>query len=405
MSFHGSVVASFGDDPESILARLDYLLAETSPDQAFQLATARAAYDLWLRGFSVVPPDELGSKQPIGKNVPWKMFQVQRATPAQMYQWYIVEKRSGVGVVTGAVSWHLHCLEWEARAVSEGFFAECVEGFVRDGLADTWNALSAYMERTPSGGVHVYYRLRSDRSRKVIVAGRGSDGNSKVYVEDLGGGGYVIAGPSFGTIHPSGGSYIPTTTPWLSEAIDGMADYVEALQNGNAPLFRANVFEVGAIDALHASIRCTAEAAGIVTPVEAPQPAVVPFEHYRRSRQWVGKRSVAYWFDRLKADPNVQDIVFGLVSEAGWTELERRNGIIYLNRPDTDSHLNVHGTIGHRGPGVFYSFSTTDKLFGEKGPLGAQRTFSPGQVLAVVRHKGNYRAAADDIARYYGEAR
>ncbi len=76
----------------------------------------RAAAEAVQAGLSIVPPREDGSKAPDGA---WKQFQAERPTPAVLREWY--GPRTGLGVVCGAVSGNLECLDFDDREVYERF--------------------------------------------------------------------------------------------------------------------------------------------------------------------------------------------------------------------------------------------------------------------------------------------
>jgi putative DNA primase/helicase len=67
-----------------------------------------------------------------------------------------------LAVLCGAVSGGLEMLELEGRAVAEGMGQRLVESVHAAGLSAVWQRIvvDGYAERTPSGGVHLIYRLR-----------------------------------------------------------------------------------------------------------------------------------------------------------------------------------------------------------------------------------------------------
>jgi putative DNA primase/helicase len=185
-----------------------------------------AALDALAAGLSVVPPKEDGSKAPDGR---WKEYQRSRATSTEIDAWYVTQgrpKRTGLGIVCGAVSGNLECLEFDAQGECYAPFRDAARAL---GLGDVVDRLEAgYLERSPSGGVHWFYRCDrvegsaklamrykdpsefDDDDRKAVekAAARGQVYRPvKTLVETRGEGGYIVVAPSHGRVHPTGKPY------------------------------------------------------------------------------------------------------------------------------------------------------------------------------------------------------
>ena len=113
-------------------------------------AVQQAASEAVLAGLSIVPPREDGSKAPEGA---WKQYQGARPTPAVLHEWY--GPRSGLGVVCGAVSGNLECLDFDDREVYERFLELAHQAELDDVVR---RLETGYVEDSPSGGVHYLYR-------------------------------------------------------------------------------------------------------------------------------------------------------------------------------------------------------------------------------------------------------
>jgi putative DNA primase/helicase len=118
------------------------------------LTTALALADA---GCSVVPARADGTKAPFAS---WKQYQDERASPDQIRTWLNVHRVDGIGVITGAVSGNLEMLELEGRAMTEGLLQTYARMLADHGLELLWKRVVAgYAELTPSGGLHILYRV------------------------------------------------------------------------------------------------------------------------------------------------------------------------------------------------------------------------------------------------------
>lgn len=151
-------------------------------------------------GVSVIPIAPNFSKRP---PLPWKPYQGRIASLDEVSEWWGNGRAYGLALICGAVSGNLELTEIEGRAMKAGapariFMAcdelDCAEVFDR--------LLSGYTQESPSGGLHLLYRV-SDHpvpgNTKLAVR---ADGD--VLAETRGEGGYVVGAPSPGTCHPSG---------------------------------------------------------------------------------------------------------------------------------------------------------------------------------------------------------
>jgi hypothetical protein len=224
-------------------------------------ADARAAAAAALEaGLSAVPPREDGTKAPDGR---WKEYQRSRATSAELGAWYGTRgrpKRAGVGLVCGAVSGGLECLEFDAGGEAYEWYKARARAL---GLGDLVERVEAgYLERSPSGGVHWLYRSDpvdgntkladrykdpaefNDYDREAVekAAARGKAHRPvQTLIETRGEGGYVVVAPSGGGVHPSGRPYerlrggfktIATITPDEREALWNVARSFDSLDDG-----------------------------------------------------------------------------------------------------------------------------------------------------------------------------
>jgi len=300
-------------------------------------------------GLCVVPPLDDGSKAPDGT---WKQFQVRRPSAGQIDDWY-ADGRTGVGVICGAVSGGLEMLEFEGRAVAEG-----VQGRYRDlaeaaGLGAVLSRiLTGYAEDTPTGGLHLLYRVPTPLGNTKLASrpatARELDAKPqdriKVLMETRGEGGYVIVAPSNGHVHPSGGAW-----KLVSGGFDRIATITDAERD---ELFRL----ARMLDTM---------------PVEPPRdPGTTA----------VGDRPG----DRYNAAPDVQDRILAVLLDHGWTKVWQKSETVYLRRPGKER--SVSATLGHIAPGVLRVFSTSTVF--------EARAYDPFGVYAILEHEGDFVAAA-----------
>jgi hypothetical protein len=112
-------------------------------------------------GLSVVRVKEDGSKQP---DRSWKQYQIQRSTPAEHDAWFDPDRRGGpaqgIGVVFGAVSGNVEMLEFEGRAITDGYLDRVTEIAEASGLGEVWKQVAnGWVRQSPSGGMHFHVRV------------------------------------------------------------------------------------------------------------------------------------------------------------------------------------------------------------------------------------------------------
>lgn len=222
---------------------------------------ALAWYDA---GCSVIPIRPDGTKRP---NCIWGDYQTTPASRTQIHDWFHNKERDpGIGVICGNVSGNLEMLELEGRAAAGDDLTRIAEQCEAHGVADEYAQLltHGYAEWTPSGGLHLLYRIadhpvpgntkvaRRPATISELVAN--PDDKIKVMAETRGEGGYVIVAPTGGTVHPTGDSWttvagrigdIPTIT-WdvrnrIHQAVHAALDTMPA-----APPPRPNLATIAA---------------------------------------------------------------------------------------------------------------------------------------------------------------
>lgn len=345
--------------------------------------TARQVASLAYRsGFCVVPPKEDGTKAPETEVVTrdqltallgaeqanhilkgreraatWKHWQIVRPSPEQERAWY-ANGRSGVGIITGAISGNAELFEFDDFETYEAYKATAKSS----GLGDVVERLeTGYVEYTPRGGVHWLYRCQQIAGNTELARrpnGTIPDGSPKidVLIETRGQGGYAVLAPSNGRVHPEGKPY---------RLLRGSIDTIAAI----TPEERRALWELAAsFDEM-------------------------PKSEYRRSQQQtsmhVNGTRPGDDFDRRADWPS-------LLEPHGWQFVAARDDTEYWRRPG--KHFGVSATIN--GPGV-----NPDRLyvFSSSTVFESRRSYSKFQAYALLNHQGDFAAAARELAeRGYG---
>lgn len=205
------------------------MTATERPPDTFTAALAWASV-----GCSVVPVTTDGTKAP---DRTWKQYQTQPATPDQLRNWF-ADGHPGLGVICGTVSGNLEMLEFEGRAVTENLIPAFAQTATDTGHADTWATVSSGCAvMSPSHGLHLYYRVTGGVDGNTKLASRHATDDEltpdetqrltrgkraiRVLIETRGEGGFVVAPPSHGPVHPTGRPWRfitgdPTTIPTIT---------------------------------------------------------------------------------------------------------------------------------------------------------------------------------------------
>jgi P4 family phage/plasmid primase-like protien len=178
-------------------------------------------------GVSVLPISPGGNKKPALSS--WKALQSERMTAAQVDGYWGNGSRFGVALICGAVSGSLEMTELEVDATKASDLQAVAEECDLRGVRWLWDELFnyGYMEWTPSGGLHLIYRvedheipgntklaMRLAEDDELNPEERRSRGNNpnlqfwRTRAETRGEGGYVVVAPTSGLCHSSG-------QPWI----------------------------------------------------------------------------------------------------------------------------------------------------------------------------------------------
>lgn len=271
-----------------------------------------------IAGLSVVPPRQDGTKGPLSEPVPiacdhpacaakraagdltgWTHRQHTAATIAELEQLY-AQGLTGVGLACGYAG--LEMVELEAKAVADGLVDIFAERMGAAGLGELWARVNlGWRVRTPTGGLHWHLRtddplpnqklafrpptpaeVEADLAERRAELPDGANlhpGYRTPHVllaETRGTGGFTIAAPTNGGVHPRGGSWTteaggPATVPHLTTAErDALYDVFRTLDTRPPPPV-AEPIEVAR------------------TPYSGPASAMwmdATVEHYNRDTTW-----------------------------------------------------------------------------------------------------------------------
>lgn len=331
----------------------------------------------WLHaGFNLIPIRADGTKRPLFE---WKRFMTDRTTEAMVEFWLGRNPGAGLGIVCGAVSGDLEMLELEGRAhTAEGLAKIQAEVRKHPSADDAWNTITqGLVVESPSGGVHFFYRIGDNTvPGNTKIAQRPATAEEleanpkakvKVLAETRGEGGFVVAAPTGGTVHPTGLSW---------EIVSGGPESVPTISWDERQCLHA---------AIYAALDEMPEVQEVPPKPEGPRPT---------APQGDGTRPGDDFNDR--ADWSDQDLLGG----AGWTISHRQGNTTYWVKPGANPRDGHHATTGRDGSGAndrLYVFSTSTE-FPTEEPL------SKFAVYAMLNHNGDFKAATRALsADGYGD--
>lgn len=304
-------------------------------------------------GLSVQPPKEDGTKAPDAAE--WVSRQTIRATEDEVRRWY-ANGRTGLGVITGAVSGGLEMFEFEGRAIDAGLGEAFIDAAEASGLGELVSRIAeGYTERTPSGGLHWLFRTDAPVTAKLA-----SGPDRLCLIESKGEGGYTITAPSYGSVHPTGG-------PW--ELVAGGFDSIATI----TPQEHAELHRLAA------------------TFDQAPRAKA------REPRSERSDGSTKY--EVTPGDDYNARVPWGDILEPhGWRRLfTTRGGNEHWVRPGKD--VGTSATINDNGEGVLYVFTGSTAF----EPDAAYSRFA---AFSVLNHGGDLKSAAAALENAgYGKVR
>lgn len=313
---------------------------------------ALAWYDA---GCSVIRVALDGTKRPDGA---WKQYQTGRAERDTVDHWF-ADSHPGVGLVCGTVSGNLELLELEGRAVAAGMVTALRDTAADAGIPDAWQRISTGCAvMSPSGGLHLLYRVEGGVTGNTKLARRLDErAQPQPLIETRGEGGFVVAAPSHGPVHPTGRAW---------QFVSGSPDTIPTITADER-------------DALHAAARSLDQ---LPTPEPIPEPTVLDNDHAANGTA-------------PGADYNTRGTWEQLLTPHGWVPVRRIGNATYWRRPG--KNIGISAVTGGEAADYLYVWTTSTEL-------PSERAMSKWRAYAMLEHAGDFSTAAKQLrADGYGQ--
>lgn len=298
-------------------------------------------------GLSIIPVRDKpqiykGKEYTVKSAYPWGKWQKERITEQEL--WFLMTDKydtTAVAIVGGAVSGNLEIIDIDVKnwpGIDAKLFQELQL------LYPTLFA-SLRINKTPSGGYHIFYRV----STGVIPGNKKlakKEGSKEAAIETRGEGGYVVAPPSLGyTIHQS--APIPTIS-W-----EDRCSIISICESYNQVIKTVAPFKA--------------------TKNEDRWYSVNPFEDFNQSSE-----------------------AEGVLITNGWTESDRSSRFIWFTRPDKGKGVSASFNLQKR---IFYIFTSSTQFEPDRG-------YNPATALSILQFDGNRsRTYTYLVQKGYGKVR
>ncbi|NLX60644.1 MAG: DUF3987 domain-containing protein [Phycisphaerae bacterium] len=306
----------------------------------------RDAAQQYLAAGLCVLPARRDQKRP---TVPWKPYQTRLPTVAEVDAWFANEQ-TGLCVLTGQVSGNHELIDFDQGGARFAAWCENVRA-TRPGLLE-----QLVISKTQRDGRHAQYRFDGEVSGNLKLAQRrGDDGKVVTLIETRGEGGLYLCAPTPG---------------------------YEVLQGD---LCRLPVITAEERDIL---LQCAWDLNEYVPPVVdgpggTPKDATPATRSPQGPTSGHGEPTVGL---RPGDDYNQRGDVRSVLRECGW-QCTRGGDNEHWRRPDKTSGSNSATFNGEH----FYVFSSS------AAPFEPNRAYSPFSVYTLLKHGGNWEAAARQL--------
>jgi len=304
----------------------------------------QAAMSALDAGIAVIPIVSDGTKRPPFK---WGAYQTELPTKDEIRTWFHDGRYTGMACVCGVVSNNLEVLDFDDGETYQAF-VDTAESIGLDALLNRIRA--GYEESTPNGGIHLFYYCDTIGGNQKLANRSSRD----VLIETRGIGGYVIAAPSNGKVHPTGGAWslvsgdvstIATITPDERDQLLALARSFDQLPPLN---------DDGQRD--------------------------------RPSGPTTGGRPGDDFRDRHRNLHDFREVI----EPHGWRLVYTRGSVGYFCRPGKDDGISA--SFNHADSGLFYVFSSSTAFEPNRG-------YNPFSVYAILNHGGNFADASSALSR------
>lgn len=334
----------------------------SSPKSLRKLAKA------WAKaGLSVVPIRNDGSKAPTYN---WQELQDRILTSKEIDEEF--KPGLGIAIIAGGISGNLEFLDFDIPKDEDGkAIGECVFDAFVDCLDAELFALvgSMPMVRTPSGGVHLYYRCETIEGNRKLAAQQNPPGTKPPFstlVETRGEGGYVLAPGCPPECHKSGRLY---------ELVSGDFEDVPTISSDQ----RAAIFAVARSFDETDLVERVRQAANRDSSFKHSRDGMRPGDDFNRRGSW----------------PEI-------LEPHGWTfaYYRRSDGAQCWRRPGKAiNEKGISATVrDFDGLELFHSFSSNCD------PLPHNESITKFAAYALLEHDGDYEGAARSLGKQgFGE--
>lgn len=332
---------------------------------------------LWHQaGVSTIPIQANGTKRPA---IRWADYQARIPELGEIDRWWGNGQEYGLAVICGAVSGNLEMTELEGKvALNSDLMFDLQQAFKAEGLEWLWEGLrQTYSEWTPSGGIHLIYRISDHpvpgnekiarRPATEEELAENPQDRIKTLAETRGEGGYVIVAPTSGICHPSGESW-----DLLGNSVPGKVPTISWEER----------------NLLHKALRSVLDEA-IVEEARRPEPPAPSSSLVVSSpdihAEGAGSRPGDEWAARTSwAD---------ILEPAGWTWSHRSGREDHWTRPGKSKRDGTSATTNYQDTDLLKVFSSSVPEFDTDG------TYTKFGAFAALHHRGDHREAAKSLAR------
>jgi Bifunctional DNA primase/polymerase, N-terminal len=332
---------------------------DSAPSVAERKAQISTDADQWYAaGVNVLPMKANGKKEPAA---PWKKWQTERIPESQHHKWFEEPKYHGLAIICGAKFGEhppVELFETETPVAAQSYIAAAEAAGLRELLARVG---AGYQEKSGGGGLHLLWRCEEVGPSTVLAA----EADGTVLIETRGVGGLAIVAPTLGTVHEDENS------PGWERTKGAIATVAEITPEERA--------------ALHALAQ---------TLDRRPPP-----EPYRpKGGQATTDRNLPGADYTASDSPTLAE----LLEEDGWSlyrkETIEDREVEHWARP---GKVGTSATLGYArdafGGPALYVFSTSTAF-------EANRAYDKFGVYAVLKHGGDFKAAAKELrSKGYGK--
>lgn len=294
----------------------------------------------------------------------WTKYQNQKPALNEILAWFGSNNTDGIGVLTGQIS-NLEMVELESRAMQEGALEQLKQHAADNEATEILDRIMAgYTETTPSGGIHLLYRIANGTPRKNTKLARrpstpqelanNPKQKTQLLAESRGEGGFVVVAPSFGRTHETGNSW--------------------ELTSGGIP--HIATIEIEERDRLWSIIQL------LDTVPQAPELAT------QQPSKILGSRAGT----RPGDDYCQRETWENILQPHGWTRAYRMGNGYAWRKPGKNS-AGISATTGQSIDGIdrLFVFSTSTEFESE-------RPYNKFAAYALLEHANDFTAAARDLA-------